>query len=136
MRRQRGSALAEFAVVWPLVLLTTLVAVQLGLWSAAGFATRSAALAAARVGAGTAGSPAMAFAVASQVLTAAMPATTVTAWCPAGTPPGGVWVCTRSTPAGFEVLIGGGLAALVPMVPGHRSLPVHADAVLPYERFQ
>ena len=136
MRSQRGSALTEFAVVWPLVVLTVLAAVQVGLWSAAGFATRSAALAAARVGAGTAGSPAAAYAVARSVLGSAMPATTLTQWCPGGAPPSGVWVCARSIPAGFEVLIGGTLSALVPLVPGRRGLPVHADAVLPYERFQ
>jgi hypothetical protein len=136
MRRQHGSALAEFALVWPLVLLTILAAIQIGLWSAASFAARSAALAAARIGASTAGSPAMAFAVAQPVLSAAMPVTTVSQWCPDGSPPRGVWVCARNTPAGFEVLVEGSLSALVPLVPGRNGLPIHADAMLPYERFQ
>lgn len=137
MSRQRGSVLVEFALVWPLVLLTTLASVQVALWGSAAFAARAAALAGARVGAAAGGSPAAAFAAAAPVLRAAMPQTSISAWCP-GQPlrPQGVRVCAVSHPAGFEVEIGGTLPGLVPLVPGGQGPGIHADVALPYERFQ
>lgn len=137
MSGQRGSVLVEFALVWPLVLLTTLASVQVALWGSAAFAARAAALAGARVGAAAGGSPAAAFAAAEPVLRAVMPQTGISAWCP-GQPlrPRGVWVCAGSRPSGFEVEVGGALPGLLPLVAGAGGPGVHADAVLPYERFQ
>jgi Flp pilus assembly protein TadG len=136
MRRARGSALLEFALVWPVVLLATLAAVQLGIWSAAAFSARAAALTAAHAGAAAGGSPSAAVAVAVPALRAAMPATSVVAWCPPGTPPPGVWVCATAAGAGFEVVVGGAVSELVPLLPDGGGLGVHADVVMPYERFK
>lgn len=136
MSRQRGTTLVEFAITWPLVLLTTLAAVQVTLWATATSAARSAALAGARAGATAGGTPELAAGVVREVLSPALFGTPLHAWCPPGAPPQGVWVCARDGPTAFSVDVRGTLPALAPLAPGGGGLPLSASASLPHERFQ
>ena len=133
MRRQRATALVEFALVWPLLLLATLGATELAIWSAEAAGARSAALAGARAGAVTGSSAATAQAVAVRVLSSVVAGTTVSAWCGGGRPPR-VWVCANDLGSAMEVTVGGSVPALVPL-PVSAGLPVHADARVPKESF-
>ena len=82
MSQQRGTALAEFALAWPILLLAVLGAVQLSIWSGEAFAARSAAVSGARAGAVAGGSAAVAQEVAIAALRPSLAGAAVTSWCP------------------------------------------------------
>ncbi|HEX6350334.1 MAG TPA: TadE/TadG family type IV pilus assembly protein, partial [Candidatus Dormibacteraeota bacterium] len=82
MRSQRGQALAEFALGWPVLLLAVLGAVELGIWSAEAFAARSAAVSGARAGAVAGGGAGAASTVAMAALRPSLTGAPLTAWCP------------------------------------------------------
>jgi hypothetical protein len=130
---QRGTALAEFAVAWPVLLLAVLGAIELSVWSAEAFAARSAALSGARAGAVAGGGAAIAQAVALTALRPSLAGAPLTGWCPQPSrpPPPGVWVCGRDLGGAIEVLVGGAVPALVPLVPGRSGLPLAADVAVP-----
>lgn len=136
MNGQRGTALAEFAIVWPVLLLVALGSIELAVWSAEAGAARSAALAGARAGAVAGAGAPVAQAVTQTLLRSALAGTRARGWCPArrGRPPA-VWVCAIDVGDAVEVVVGGGVPALVPLVPGGR-LPLHADARVPKETFR
>jgi Flp pilus assembly protein TadG len=135
--RQRGAALAEFAVAWPVCLLVVLGTVQVGLWAEEAAGVRTAAAAGARVAAAPGVDSAAATATALAILRPSLFGVRPAAWCPgsAGLAPR-VWVCATTTMAAVEVRVGGSVPALVPLVPGGRGLPVAADAKLARERFR
>ena len=133
MRHQRATALVEFALAWPVLLLATLGATELAIWSGEAAGARSAALAGARAGAVAGGGPAVAQQVAVRVLSTVVAGTTVSAWCGGGTPPA-VWVCGKDLGGSIEVTVGGSVPALVPLL-GRGGLPLHADARVPKEVF-
>ena len=130
---QHATALVEFALAWPLLLLAVLGAVELSIWSAEAFAARSAAVSGARAGAVAGGGAAIAQAVAMAALRPSVAGAPVTGWCPSPPrrPPAGVWVCGRDLGSTIEVLVGGTVPALVPMLPGAGGLPLAADASIP-----
>ena len=135
MNRQLGTALAEFAITWPVLLLTVLGAVEVATWSAEAAAARSAALAGAHAGAVAGATPAAAQAVTIAVLGPALIGTRPRSWCPGQGSPPPVWVCATDGGAAMEVVVGGSVPALVPIVPGHSGLPISADARTPKEVF-
>jgi hypothetical protein len=136
-RRQRGAALAEFAITWPLTLLMVLAAVEFSVWSAEAAAARSAALAGARAGTAVGGTPELAQSVTLAALRPSLAGTAPAPWCPgAAAPAPAVWVCAAGGPAaGIDVRVGGTVPALVPLLPGRGGLPLHADVSLPREAF-
>ena len=137
MKRAGGSALLEFAIVWPVAMLLVAGSVQLAVWSSEVNAARQAALAGARAGSAADGSAALAQETALHLLQPALVGTWVGPWCPAGRrsgPP--VWVCVAVTTTRVEVRIGGDVPALVPLLPGRVGLPVAADVALSREVFR
>jgi Flp pilus assembly protein TadG len=130
---QRGTALVEFAVAWPVLLLAVLGAIELSVWSAEASAARSAAVSGARAGAVAGGGAAIAQAVALAALRPSLAGAPLTGWCPKASrpPPPGVWVCGRDLGSAIEVLVGGAVPALVPLVPGRSGLPLAADVAVP-----
>jgi Flp pilus assembly protein TadG len=134
---QRGTALAEFALAWPVLLLAVLGAVELSIWSAEAFAARSAAVSGARAGAVAGGSAAVAQQVAISALRPSLAGARLTGWCPRGKgrPPAGVWVCGSDLGGAIEVRVGGSVPALVPLVPGGAGLPLRADVAIPKATF-
>ncbi len=134
MNDQRGAALAEFAIVWPVLLVAALGAVELSIWSAESAGARSAALAGARAGSISGTTPATAQSVAVSALRPLVAGAPVTAACPGLVPPAGVWVCATDLGSSMEVTVGGTAPALVPLLPS-RGLPLHADARVPKEVF-
>src|SRR5207302_3455964 len=112
--QQRGTALAEFALAWPILLLAVLGAVQLSIWSGEAFAARSAAVSGARAGAVAGGSAAVAQEVAIAALRPSLAGAAVTAWCPGGQtpPPSGAWVCGTDLGGSVGVRGGGSVPAL------------------------
>jgi len=137
VRNQRGTALAEFALAWPVLLLAVLGAVELSIWSAEAFAARSAALSGARAGAVAGGSAAGAQAVAIAALRPSLAGAALTGWCPQAQdpPPAGAWVCGTDLGGAIEVRVGGTVPALVPLVPGGAGLPLRADVAIPKATF-
>jgi hypothetical protein len=133
--RQRGAALAEFAVTWPLLLLTVLGATELAIWSVESAAARSAALAGAEAGSVAGATPATASSVAVAALRPALVGTAASAWCPGAGAPPAVWVCAVDRGSAMEVMVDGLVPALVPLVPGRSGLPVRADVRIPKEVF-
>ena len=134
MRREKGAAILEFALAWPVALLLVLGAVELAVWSTESFAARAAALAGARA-ASAAGSPDVAAAVTLHALAPSLVGVRPVAWCPghhAAPPP--VWVCAVDLGPAVQVDVGGSVPALVPIAPGG-GLPLHAHAVLQKEAF-
>jgi len=130
----RGSALLEFALAWPLLVLVVLAAVQLSVWGAEAYAARSAALAGARVGSTASGGASAAAAVAVSALQPSLVGTRVAAWCPGGAEPAPeVWVCARDLGGEVQVEVGGSVPGLLP-VPGGR-LPLRARVGLAREAF-
>ncbi len=124
----------EFALAWPVLLLSILAALEIGLWSEEAFAARSAALAGARAGSAAGATPALAARVTASALGPALFGARVAAWCPgAPAPPSDAWVCALDRSTDVEVRVGGSVPALVPL-PAAR-LPLRADVVLPKERF-
>jgi hypothetical protein len=135
MRRQRGAALAEFAVTWPLMLLTVLGATELAIWSVEAAAARSAALAGAQAGSVAGATSATAAGVALIALRPAVVGIAPAAWCPGAGAQPAVWVCAADRGTSMEVMVGGSVPALVPLVPGRAGLPLGADARIPKEVF-
>src|SRR5260221_10680992 len=136
MRPDRGSALLEFAITWPVTLLLVAGSVQLAVWGSEAFAAKRAALAGARAGSAADGSAELARAAALGSLRPVLVGTTAGAWCPSSggaAPP--VWVCATETAATVEVRVGGSGPALLPLLPGNRGLPLDAEAVLAREAF-
>lgn len=133
MTPQRGTALVEFALVWPALLLAALGSVELAVWSAEAAGARSAALSGARAGAATGSSAAAAQSVAISALSSVVAGTAVSGWCGGGTAPA-VWVCATDLGSAMQVTVGGAVPALVPLVPG-AGLPLHAIAVVPKESY-
>jgi Flp pilus assembly protein TadG len=138
VRAQRGTALAEFALAWPVLLLAVLGAVELSIWSAEAFAARSAALSGARAGAVAGGGAAVAQTVAISALRPSLAGAPLTGWCPhaQAAPPAGVWVCGSDLGAAIEVRVGGSVPALVPLVAGGAGLPLAADVAIPKVTFR
>lgn len=135
MRRQRGTALAEFAVTWPVLLLTVLGAVEFATWSAEAAAARSAALAGAHAGGVAGATPAAAQAVAVAALRPSLIGTSPRPWCPGQGVQPAVWVCATDLGVAMQVVVGGRVPALVPIVPGRGGLPISGDARMPKEIF-
>jgi hypothetical protein len=133
--RERGTALIEFALAWPIALLLVLGCVELAVWGTEAFSARSAAIAGARAGS-VAGAPlTVASAVAIRVLDPGLVGAAAASWCPgqASERPS-LWVCARDLGTSVQVTIGGEAPALVPLVAGG-GLPLHADVVLEKEKF-
>ena len=82
MHRNRGAALIEFALAWPIALLLALGAVETAVWGSETFAAHSAALAGARAAATAGGTPALAVAVTRRILAPSLVGVTTAAWCP------------------------------------------------------
>jgi hypothetical protein len=134
-RRSSGTALMEFALAWPVVLLLVLGAVQIGVWESEAAAAHHAALAGARAGTVAGAGTGVAVRVALRTISASFVGVGASAWCPAeaGHVPA-LWVCAIDLGASLEVDVAGSVPALVPVVPGGR-LPVRAHVVLDKERF-
>jgi hypothetical protein len=131
----RGTALVEFALAWPVALFLVLACVELSVWGTEAVAARSAALAGARAGSVAGALPDAAAAMAIRVLDSSLVGASASSWCPGHggeQPP--IWVCARDLGASVEITIGGRAPALVPLVPGG-GLPLHADVVTQKERF-
>lgn len=137
-RRQRGAALTEFALAWPIILLLVLAGIQIAVYGVEAYSARSAALVGARVASERGASLDVAQQAALSALRPALAGASASPWCPPApdgeSPPPWVWVCAQYTPAGVEVRIGGRVPAVVPL-PGGAALPVSADAQLAREVF-
>ncbi len=135
-RSLRGTALMEFALAWPIVLLLVLGTVELAVWESEATAARGAALAGARAGTVAGAGPAVASGVAIHALSASLVGVRASAWCPSDPRPAPVlWVCAIDRGAAVQVDVGGSVPALVPLVPG-AGLPLRAHAVLSKETFE
>lgn len=138
-RQSRGSALTEFAVAWPVVLLLVLVAIQLAVYGVEVYAARDSALIGARVGseAGSGADPAATATI--RALTPSLIEASAIQWCPprgGGPPPNhSVWVCVSDLGTSIQVVVGGTVPAVVPL-PVAGGLPLRADAALAKETFQ
>ncbi len=120
LRGDRGSTSTELVIATPLLLLLLLVIIQFALWSHATHIAQAAAsqgLATARIQNGTA---AAGTASARQILDQF-----------AGGPLTGTAVTTDRGPASASVRISGTASSVVPFL----TLPVHAEAAGPVERF-
>lgn len=142
MRRRaiRGSALTEFALAWPIVLLLVLVAVQLAVYGVEVYAARDSALIGARVGSESGSSAGAAAAATIRALSPSLVETTAVQWCPnpraPSQPPGNaVWVCAGDLGSSVQVQVGGQVPAVVPL-PAVGGLPLSARASLAKETFQ
>jgi hypothetical protein len=134
-RRSRGTALMEFALAWPIVLLIVLGAVEVAIWESEAAAAHDAALAGARAGTVAGSGPDAAAGVTLRLLSASLVGIKPSGWCPRdGTPAPPLWVCATELGAALQVEVGGSVPSLVPLVPG-RGLPLHARVVLDKERF-
>jgi Flp pilus assembly protein TadG len=134
-RTERGAALLEFALAWPVVLVLVLGAVELAVWGSETFAARAAALAGARAGTVAGASASIAGAVTLRSLSPSLVGVTAASWCPgqsAGAPQ--VWVCATDLGNAMRVEVGGSAPAIVPVVAGN-GLPLHARVVLQKEVF-
>lgn len=134
-RSERGTALMEFALAWPIVLLLVLGAVEMAVWESESASAREAALAGARAGTVAGAGVNVAVGVTVRVMSSSLVGVSATAWCPADPRPAPVlWVCATDLGAALDVDVGGSVPSLVPLVPG-RGLPLRAHAVLDKERF-
>lgn len=130
-----GTALMEFALAWPVALVLVLGAVETAVWGSEVFAARSAALAGARAGAVAGAKPAIAADVATRTLAPSLVGVAASAWCPGDSPQQpAVWICARDLGDAVEVVVGGEVPALVPLV-GERGLPLHAHVTVEKEVF-
>ena len=135
MRSERGTAVLEFALAWPVALLLALGCVELAVWSAESYAARSAALAGARVASVAGSNPRIAALVTIRALSPSLVGVQVRAWCPgqgAASPP--VWVCAMDLGPDVTVEVGGSVPALVPVGLG-QGLPLHARVEMQKEAF-
>jgi TadE-like protein len=134
-RPERGAAILEFALAWPVALLLVLGSVQLAVWGAESFAARSAALAGARAASAAGSSPRIAESVTIRVLASSLVGARAGIWCPVQ---GGqeplVWVCATDLGAAMQVDVGGSAPTLVPFGP-EKGLPLHAHVVIQKEAF-
>jgi Flp pilus assembly protein TadG len=131
----RGSALVEFALVWPIVLLLVLGSVELAVWASEAAAARGAAMAGARAGTVVGGNAEVASAVAARSLSASLIGVKVAVWCPGrATSPPPVWVCATDLESTLRVDVGGTVPSLVPLVSG-MGLPLKAHVALDKETF-
>lgn len=133
--RQRGAAILEFALAWPVALLLALGCVELTVWGAESFAARAAALAGARAASVAGASPQIAEIVTMRVLSPSLVGARAGAWCPgqAGATPV-VWVCAKDQGATVLVDVGGSVPALVPIGLG-AGLPLRAHVEIQKETF-
>jgi hypothetical protein len=134
-REQRGAAILEFALAWPVALLLALGCVELAVWGAESFAARSAALAGARAASVAGASPQIAALVTLRVLSPRLVGVQPGAWCPgqSGAQPA-VWVCATDLGLAVQVDIGGSAPALVPVGMG-QGLPLRAHVEIKKETF-
>ncbi|HEV2967878.1 MAG TPA: TadE/TadG family type IV pilus assembly protein [Candidatus Dormibacteraeota bacterium] len=132
---ERGAAILEFALAWPVALLLALGCVELAIWGAESYAASSAALAGARAGSVTGSSPRIAALVTMRALSPNLVGVQAGAWCPgqAGAAPP-VWVCAADLGSAVQVEVGGAVPALVPVGLG-RGLPLHAHVEIQKEAF-
>lgn len=134
-RSSRGTALVEFALAWPIVLLLVLGAVQLAVWESEAAAAHESALAGARAGTAAGAGAEVASEVTLRAISVSLVGVTALPWCPTDPPPApALWVCASDAGAAVQVDVGGSVPSLVPIVPG-RGLPVRAHAVLGKETF-
>lgn len=134
--RMRGTALMEFALAWPIVLLLVLGAVQIAVWESEAAAAHDAALAGARAGTVAGAGVETAARVAIRAISASLVGVTASVWCPRDSEPVPVlWVCATDLGAALEVDVGGSVPPVVPIVPG-RGIPIHAHVALDKEGFR
>ena len=134
--RSRGTALMEFALAWPVVLLLVLGTLQIALWESEVGAAHDAALAGARAGTVAGAGVGAAARVALRVLSTSLVGVGVSAWCPrdAIPAPHGIWVCATDLGHAIQVDVGGSAPSLVPVFSA-TSLPLRAHVVLGKETF-
>jgi hypothetical protein len=135
IRSQRGAAILEFALAWPVALLLALASVELAVWGAESYAARSAALAGARAASVADSSPRKAALVTIRALSPSLVGVQAGAWCPGqggAQPP--VWVCAVDLGSAMQVEVGGLVPALVPVGLG-QGLPIHAHVEIQKEAF-
>lgn len=137
-RKERGSALTEFALAWPLILLLVLSAIQVAVYGVESYSAREAALVGARIASERGAGLDVAQQAAIRALRPALAGASATPWCPpppdGESPPPWVWVCAQNTSGGVEVRVGGQVPPVVPL-PGGAALPISADARLAREVF-
>jgi len=134
-RRQRGAAILEFALAWPVALLLALGCVELAVWGAESFAARAAALAGARAASVAGSSPRIAEIVTMRALSPSLVGVEAGAWCPGQVGPApSVWVCATDQGSAMQVEVGGSVPALVPVGWGE-GLPLHAHVEIRKEAF-
>jgi Flp pilus assembly protein TadG len=132
----RGTALMEFALAWPIVLLLVLGAVQLAIWGSESAAARSAALAGARAGTVAGARADVAARVTLRAMSAALVGAGAAVWCPADRQPEPpLWVCATDLGSSLRVDVVGSVPSLVPIVSG-KGLPIRARVVLDKEGFR
>lgn len=132
---ERGAAILEFALAWPVALLLALGCVELAVWGAESFAARSAALAGARAGSVAGSNPRIAALVTIRALSPSLVGVQAGAWCPGqggASPP--VWVCAVDLGPVVQVDVGGSVPAVVPVGLG-QSLPLRAHVEIQKEAF-
>jgi len=134
VRSQRGAAILEFALAWPVALLLVLGCVELAVWGAESFAARSAALAGARAASVADSNPRTAALVTIRALSPSLVGVQAGVWCPGQGAPPAVWVCAADLGRAIQVDVGGSAPALVPVGLGH-GLPLHAHVEIPKEAF-
>jgi Flp pilus assembly protein TadG len=133
-RLERGAALVEFALAWPVALLIVLASVEAAVWANEAYSARAASLAGAHAGAVARAGADAATQVTLAALSAGLIGVAPAAWCPgltAAPPP--VWVCSIDRGSTVEVEVVGSVPALVPVF--DRGLPLHADVVVQKEQF-
>jgi hypothetical protein len=135
VRPERGAAILEFALAWPVALLLALGCVELAVWGAESYAARSAALAGARAGSVAGSNPRIAALVTIRALSPSLVGVQAGAWCPGqpgASPP--VWVCAIDLGPDVQVEVGGWVPALVPVGLG-QGLPLRARVEIQKEAF-
>ena len=134
-RPSSGSALVEFALAWPIVLLLVLGAVQLAVWESEAAAAHESALAGARAGTAAGAGAEVASEVTLRAISVSLIGVRARPWCPTDPrPQPALWVCATDAGVALQVDVGGSVPSLVPMVSG-RGLPVRAHVVLGKETF-
>jgi hypothetical protein len=134
-RSNRGTALIEFALAWPIALLLALGTVETAVWGSETFAARSAALAGARAAAAAGGTPALAVDVTRRILSPSLVGVSTSAWCPGQSQISpALWVCASDLGDAMQVEIGGVVPAIVPLV-GTDGLRLHARVAVQKEVF-
>ena len=126
----RGSALVEFALVWPVLLLLAFGSLQLSIWASVVEVSRYAAGAGARAGSIAGGGAQVAEAAAFGVLHQVGLGVRVASGCGAA-PAGGVTVCATVVASLVTVRVEGEVPLLLPLPGG--GLPVAIQASAPVE---